>query len=786
MMLAELAFRGWFPVWLAAMFGIAAIAGAVWMYRREAGRVSPRVRLGLAALRAMLFALLAFLLLRPTLHYDRREERPRPIALLVDDSQSMTTRDVRRNFADQFRAALAFDTVPFDKSMPMAPSAGDIPAATPEKPSRLEVVQALLKHSKLRLLEKLAEKGPVQPSAVGLRRMGLDGKTPAWIDTLTAQQPQTAFIDAAYELLRADDLELPAAIVLVSDGRDNASERRWDDLARECRRRGVPLHVVGVGSSSFSQLQIREAGVPETLFVDDTVSVPVRYRVQGLKEGKVVLRATLNGREVATKTIDVAEGDDLREALSFVPAKDQAAAGRQDFAVTVQVLSGAETLTDTVAKTVRVVDQKVKVLVVDHAPRWDYKFLQRALLRDRRVEATFYLFDGDPRAMKSGVPFLAQFPQTRPELFAFDLLVIGDIAATSLSRDQQEMIRDFVAEGGGLIHGAGRNRGPASFAGTPLADTLPVDFEPVKFATDAANLPFRPELTAAGQRSPMLALDDDPVQNLKTWKALPELYWCYPAKKLKPAAESLLVHPRDRTTDGKPMPLVAGHYYGKGYAVWIGIEETWRWRYNEAETFFARFWSQTVYVAGVPRTLGTKLTQLALDTPDPLFGRTGTLYARLFTPDLRPQTAERLAGRLENLDAPPGDAERVRPVELRALAGQPGQYVASVPFDRVGRFVLKIDNGPDTGTLEYRVNLPPEHELAPGGLAEEPLHTLAEASGGKFFREEDLHRLATEIESKSVTLTRREEVLLWNRWTLLAVVALLTAEWLLRKFQGLS
>src|SRR5207248_2281709 len=124
------------------------------------------------------------------------------------------------------------------------------------------------------------------------------------------------------------------------------------------------------------------------------------------------------------------------------------------------------------------------------------------------------LFDGDPRAMKAGPPFLNAFPATRPELFKFDLLILGDVNAQAFGREQQEMIRDFVAEGGGFLQIAGRNRGPASYVGTPLADVLPVEFNAIKYAVDAGlrPLPFRPELTPAGIRSPMLSLDDDPVE----------------------------------------------------------------------------------------------------------------------------------------------------------------------------------------------------------------------------------------------------------------------------------
>jgi len=785
---ADLAFRGWFPAWAAALLAAVAAAGVVALYRREAGRLPVLPRAAMALFRVATLAGILFLALRPTLVTDVRGERPRPVALLVDDSQSMLTRDPRQNAADRWRAAVALNLVPPDRPLPAVPTSADLPADVPERPTRLDLAKGALTNPALKLVEKLGKVGPLQPAAFGQRRSAKDPRDARWVEALTGREPRTALADSVYDLLRRDGNELPAAVVLVTDGRDNASDRGLDDLARECGRLQVPVYVYGVGGSAFGALQLRDAAVAETLFVDDTVTVPVRYRVRGYKDGRVDLTLKLNGREVARKTVDVREGDDLRDALSFVPRQADAQPGKQDLVVGVSVLAGAETVADELTKSVRVVDQKVKVLVVDSTPRWDFKFLQRALLRDRRVVASFYLTEGDPRAMKSGPPFLPGFPQTRPELFAYDLIVLGDVPAQALTGEQQQMVREFVAEGGGVIHIAGRNHAPASFVGTPLADVLPVEIPAVKYPPDSGTRPgaFRPDLTPAGARSPVMSLDDDPVENLRTWKTLPGAYWHYPVTKLKPAAEVFLAHPRALTGDGKPVPLVAAHYYGKGFVVWVGFDETWRWRFNEADRYFARFWGQAVYVAGVPRTIGTKLTQLSLDTPDPVLGKTGGVYARLFTPDLRPLLTDRVEARLERLDAAPDEADRSRPVELKALPGHPGEYVAAVPFNTVGRFALKVDNAGDAAALEYRVTLPPDHELAPGGMAEEDLRKLAESTGGKFYREEDLYRLAADVRPRAVEFTRREEILLWNRWALFAVIGLFTAEWFVRKFNSLS
>ena len=65
--------------------------------------------------------------------------------------------------------------------------------------------------------------------------------------------------------------------------------------------------------------------------------------------------------------------------------------------------------------------------------------------------------------------------------------------------------------------------------------------------------------------------------------------------------------------------------------------------------------------------------------------------------------------------------------------------------------------------------------------------TLAEQSGGKFYREEDLHKLAGEVKPQTVQITQRREVLLWTSWYVWsAIIGLFTLEWVVRKIWNMS
>ncbi len=772
---AVLTFRSWLPVWVAALLGLAAAAAVVLLYLAEAGRVAAWRRTLLAGVRAVTLATVLFLALRPTLLTETTRQQPRPVAVLVDDSQSMTVADPRPGVLDRWRAAIAFDKVPPDRPLPQLPTSADLPADTPSRPTRLDAAKALLTNPRLKLLDRLAVVGPLRPEAVGAGRSPKDARSADWVNGLSGKEPRSALADALAELARREPADRPAAVVLVTDGRETGSRLSLAEAAAECGRAGVPVHAVCVGAAGGGRVEVLDVAVPDTLFADDTATVGVRFAGRGLT-GPAELVATLNGREVARAAVELGDGP-KRETLTFAPAAGDVQPGRQPLVVTLKA-SGPEPAEDGTTKPVRVSDRKLKVLVVDAVPRWDFKFLQRLLLRDRRVEATFWLTDADRRTLASP-PFVSRFPADRAALFAYDLLILGDVPAAALTSDQQRHVREFVVEGGGLIVAAGHNHNPRSFAGTPLAEVLPVELDGKAGDADER---YRPTPTPAGGRSPVLSLADTPAGTLAAWAGLPEIYWAAPVGRLKPAAEALLVHPARTTADGKPLPVLAAHYYGKGSVLFVGFEEAWRWRLNAADKYFGRLWGQLVYAAGAPRALGTKLAQLALDPAEPTLGQVGRVYARLFTADMAPLAADAVEARLTRLDGPPAPTA----VVFRPVPNQPGDFVATVPFTAVGRFALTLDTGPDPAGLDYRVSLPPDHELTPGGPDEDALRKLAEATGGRFYREEDLHTLPDRLTPASVPVTVREEFLMWNRWAFLLVFGLLAVEWIARRLSSLS
>jgi len=774
-----LVLRGGMPIW-AVILALLAVAGiAVGVYSREKAE-APRVRrILLAGLRAAALSILVMLVARPAIIAEAAGQRPRTISMLIDNSASLKQVDRRFSAAEIARVAIAQGQMPPD-AKPDAPEWQSAGRDGLSQATRLDVLKAAISNPQIRLRGRLEDVGPLRAFLFGAKSRRVDAN--AVTSSITAEEDRTAIYDSLLELVTAPEGDPPGTIVLMTDGLDNASKVNIDEVAAECKKLGIDVQVYGVGSTESGAVRLVDATIPETLFIDDVASIPVRWRYRSNEKVTARLTATLAGREIASQDVHLTPGEG-RTMLAVTPQKRADLPPNPELVVGIHLKESLAAV-DEIKKPVMVSERKVRVLVVDDAPRFEFKFLQPALSRDRRVEAAYYVVQGDPRALKSS-PFIPAFP-TRDKLFTYDLVILGDVAPAVLGSDGVTTLVDYVREGGGLAVIAGRKHMPADYSDTVLAEALPVEFTPVRFPpqAEARTTAVKPELTAPGRRSEMLTLADTPEENERTWKELPGMFWHYPVTKLRPGATALLTLSK-RMPDDTPMPILATQYYGKGQVMFLAAEESWRWRYNSEDALYARFWGQVVYQLGLPHLLGHgSRTQLTLDRSDAVVGRPGFVYARLFDSEFRPYVADKILAQIESLDAS-ATAERVRNVTLDPIPGRPGEYRALLAHDSPGRFELRVTQ-PEPGQLNFRVILPPGHELEPAGLAADPLKELARATGGKFYREEDLINLPDNVIPKFAPFTARQESLLWGPLALVLFVGLVSAEWVIRKLVNLS
>jgi hypothetical protein len=796
---ASLAFRGgigagW-VIFLLLLFG----AAIYWIYRQTPVPISPRRKYTLAALRIAFIGLVLVLFLRPVLALTVEGSIRRLLVVLVDTSASMQIRDPRFEPTEQKRAAIARGLL--DPRKGLGQSLDRNAAREVEQVPRIELAKSVLKNERLNLLPRLdgdfdlaaftfgpnvfetsARREQTGTNAVDTKEASIANFT--WVDQLQAQSPATAVGDALREVVNRKRGQPLAGVLLVTDGANNAGAQPLESAAA-LRQEGVPVYVYGVGITSPRDIIVANLFAPDVTFVKDEATVTVRVRAQGLKDETADVVLKLGEQTVATKTITFVGDSEQVVPLRFTPQNEG------DFELQASIQPRAdEAVQDNNARSqrLRVVDAKIKVLMVEQSPRWEFRYLQAMLLRDRRIELDCFLVEGDPGIVRGeDSPYIAQFPARKEELFKYDLVIFGDVDPRHMSGTHLENLNELVSRfGGALVVVAGKRFTPNAYRRTVLENLLPVEFEGASIegaVEPPAEKPIRLELTSAGRASLMLRLSDSEEENAALWKQLPPIYWAARVSRPKPAAEVLLVDPDPaRESRFGKMPVMAVQQYGLGQVMYVGTDNTWRWRKNVGDLYYTTIWGQIAQRVSLQRLLGgSKRTQLTTDRQNYTTGDRVSVYARLYSAGFEPITDQSVKG-LVALKS--GQGTRMD-ITLRAIPEQPGLFRGEFIAAGAGAYQFFVEQDLDT-VLEFSV-AEPRFEFGDTAMNESMLRELAATTGGAFVREEDLYKLPDMIRLKTERVQSPLEVELWSSpLYFLLLLGVVTAEWILRKFSYLK
>ncbi|MEY2411005.1 MAG: hypothetical protein QOF48_3675 [Verrucomicrobiota bacterium] len=796
---ASLAFRGGLGTGWWVLLVLAAAGLVFWMYKASPVTLPRWRRHTLTVLRVIFMALLLALLLRPVLAFTVEGSVRRVLVMLLDGSSSMQIKDPRLDANDQKRAAIARNLL--DPRAGLNQALDRSHAREYEQVARLDLTKAILKNERLNLLPRLDKEFDLSAFSFGqgvaeLSARKAETNSPAkdgavsvdqfdWVDRLGATAPTTAIGDGIREVLNRKRGQPLAGIVLVTDGVNNSGSQPRDAAAL-ARQENVPLFIYGVGITSPRDIIIQNLFAPDVTFVKDEVPVTVRVRAQGLSGESAELQLKLGDQTVATRTINFSGDGEQVVALKFTPQS----LGEFELTASIEARPD-ETVKDNNSRMQRlkVIDAKIKVLLVDQAPRWEFRYLQAMLLRDRRVELKCYLVEGDKGISRvADSPYLPEFPARRDELFKYDLVILGDVDPKILNAQHQDNLNKLVSDfGGGLLVVAGKRFMPGQYRRSAIDKLLPVEFDPPTLESSQdpiAEKPVKLQLTAAGRANAMLRFSDKDEENAQLWAQLPPVYWVARVSRPKPAAEVLLVDPdpAKESRFGK-MPVVAVQQYGLGQVLYIGTDNTWRWRKNAGDFYYTAMWGQIAQRVSIQRLLGvSRRTQLTTDRQNYLTGDRVTVYARLysgvgFDPILEPSV--KAAFGLKN-----GSGARPE-VILRSIPEQPAMYRGEFVAPAAGAYSFWVESDPAT-LLDFNVS-EPKFEFGETAMNEGLLRELAATTGGQFFREEDLHKLPELISAKTERVQSPMEVELWaSPLYFILMLSVVTVEWVVRKLSHLK
>lgn len=526
--------------WRVAVAAVALVAGAA-LIRRHVRRSPDRRVARLEWLRAVVMAMLVVTLLQPERVRRVQREGRMSVAVLTDASGSMATRDV----------------------------------AAPDGPplSRAEWVEAARSNG---LWRPLAEAYDLVERAICAPATDADD---AGTD-LNAALEEAA---AALPSLRA--------VVLVSDGDWNAGVPP-SAAATRLRGRGVPVFGIAVGSDRHQpDLAIESVAAPSYGLVEENLSIPVEIRSRLDREVRTELRLERQGMVVARAPIVIAPQSAARARLSYRPEEP----GEAAFAVVLPP-EPDEAQTDNNRHEFRMSFRRevLRVLVIDTLPRWEFRYLRNALLRDPGAEV-HGLLQHPSLGPGGGLGYLPTFPKTRQELSRYDVVFLGDVGLGEggLTTEQAEQIRGLVEQqGSGLVFLPGRAHRQMSLTNSPLADLLPVVYDASRPGGGrAAAVEARLALTTSGRSHLLTQLAPSPEENEALWRSLPGFFWHAPVARARPGVEVLAVHSFVQNEHGR-LPLLAVRTFGNGHVLFLGTDSAWRWRRGVEDTYHYRFWGQ--------------------------------------------------------------------------------------------------------------------------------------------------------------------------------------------------
>jgi len=728
--------------YVAAALGVAVIAAAMFTYRSVGGRGRPKDRIILLSLRGAALAIVLFCLFRPVLVVKAAVPQQNVLGVLLDDSKSMQVADW------DGRPRAEFITEQF---------------GTPLSPT----------------LRALSDRFLIRTFRFSSTASRLGGE-----DALAFTGTQTR-LGAALSAARDELAGLPVAgLVLVSDGADT-SETALTDALLGLKAERLPVYTVGVGEPSLPRdVQLDRVSTPRSVLVGTSLLIDVIITHTGYSGDTITLDVEDEGRIVGSQQVRL-PGDGAPAAVRVRAMASEP--GPRVFRFKVPPQPGELVTQNNVREiTIDVRDAREKILYFEGEPRWEMKFLLRAVTEDKNLQVVSLQRTADNKYFRQGVDgpeeLVGGFPKTREELFAYRGLVLGSIEAGAFTGDQLRMIAEFVDRRGGglLVLGGARAFAEGGYAGTPVADVLPLVIDRPAGTSALARLQVMP--TPAGSAHAVTQIEANEAASLARWGTLPQVTSVNALTTIKPGATVLLNGTDER---GRSQVVLASQRYGRGKALAFTIQDSWIWQMHASipleDQTHEHLWRQLLrwLVDGVSSAVEVR----APDRVDP--GDVVTLEASVADAGFVELNDARVVA---TVTTPDGAALEV---PLQWTGEKAGEYRGVFAADRAGMYEVNAvaeRAGKSLGTSAAHLRAAPgDAEYFDATMHEPVLRRISDETGGRFYSSNNVGGLVEDVRYTGRGVTTVEERELWHMpIVLVALLGLLCAEWAYRRSAGLA
>lgn len=728
---SELTLASTWPLWLFwAGIAISCVLLLTSLYIRwRRLQLAPWQLASLGSLQALMIMLLFLVVWQPALLTERLVRGENTVAILLDTSSSMTGVD-----------------------------------SNATQGSRMDQALALLNEEGLR---EINETYTILRYGFTDRAEQLDSFS---LDSLPDPGNASDLGNALLEALRQSSSTSLGAVILLSDGADNRGAIPQSVL-NDITGYQVPVHTVGLGREQIPEdLELEEVVLPDQALPGSTLTARVRIRHD--QGGTTNLKVYNGDTFLSSQTVTLAANEPSTLAYVDIDAEE---AGQLDLSFELDPLDGERHLANNQRS--RVVDvraSRYRILYAEGEPRWEYKFLRRALGDDPSIQLSTLLRVSTNRFYRQGIEDPEEladgFPDNPADLNRYDALIIGNVDAAELNAEQHALLRDFVSERGGtlLMLGGLNGLGHAGWSDSPVHAILPANLA----ANDSRFVrePVPVHLTDAGQASPVLQLDSNDDENRRLWSSMPDIADFHQLGALRPAASTLLEYERE----GRRQPLLITQPYGRGHSWILATGGSWRWQMQlpSDDARHETFWRQLAraLVANSPRPL-----ELSGTVED------GSIHVRA---EIRDPEAEENQGLALSaiVNGPEGE---LIDMDLLPVAGQPGHWEASFQPNNTGLYSIEAisrlgDEPVDSIRTATRFD---QGDEAFNIRQNRPLlERLSSATGGRYWTAAQWDQLTEAIAFSDAGITEQELRYLWDApFFFLMLFLLKAAEWLLRR-----
>lgn len=724
------------PVWLLFLLIAAVGAGLFWNMRQRHGLLNTARSTAIWLAQTALIALLLFMIWHPAISVARLRPQQNVIAVLVDHSRSMGIAD--------------------------------------DGKTRLQNAEDVLDNQ---LLPDLSKRFQVR-----LYEFGRDAVRIDQARNLTADDNATRIGDSLKHIASEAGTMPLGAIVLLTDGGDNTGGIDRDTIS-QLRQLRVPVDTVGFGPDHFNKdIEIVDVSTPARALPQSKLSARVAIRQHGYAGSHVKLIVRENDHPIAQQDVVLRPDAEQSETILF----NAGPAGAHSFQIGIEPQPDEENKqNNAVVRLINVGEKKMRILYFEGEPRWEFKFIRRAVEDDPSVEIFTVLRTTQNKTYRQSTTGVVDahelengFPTKPEDLFRYDGLIIGSVEASYFSTEQQAMIRDFAdRRGGGVLFLAGRfTLSDGAYAKTPMAEMMPLRLLPDKtWSRDFATA----TLTDAGKESVITRIEEDRNLNIARWLKMPQIANYAEMGSPKPGAEVLMnvAEPGHR-----PTPLLAIQNYGHGRVGVFATAGSWRWKMLQDHTdrSHAMFWQQLLRWM-VNETPG----QVLSSTPHQVLADDTQVPLRV---SVRDKTYETVSGATVQTTVvrPDGSSDVV---ELKPDPLEPGSYEGEYTADKPGTYVAettarqdKTELGRDTITFRREDGVAENFGAAQN---RDLLEKLSSDTNGNYYTPGNAKKLSGEVAVSEAGITAHDNLDIWDMPILFLLVILIRGgEWLLRRKWG--